>query len=182
MFVVFNRKMYVVDFYFQLFRSPMLGEVACGVATSLFRLFCAHESSISHSFSVYQVDIYAAHTSSIATRTPAAVISDGGWEEEIFEARGKHWESERRVTIVVVSFFYTENMAANRELVLVQHVVVFINRREHFIFRWNSLQVLGTPLMDASWMLRLFSEPESSSFFKKHLFWTRKKVVMVWCA
>lgn len=105
MFVVFNRKMYVVDFYFQLFRSPMLGEVACGVATSVLRLFCAHESSISHSFSVYQVDIYAAHTSSIATRTPAAVISDGGWEEEIFEARGKHWESERRVTIVVVSFF-----------------------------------------------------------------------------
>lgn len=167
MFVVFNRKMYAVDFYFQLFRSPRAGEVVCDVARSVF--FCVHESSISHSFSVYQVDIYAAHTSSIATRTPAhqRVISDGAGKKNL-EARGKHWESERRVTI-----FFTQKIWP-QIVNLCWFVVVFINRREHLFFdeTHSTRETLLPSQLQPGWMLRGFSAFSGSSlllFSKKTL-------------
>lgn len=65
---MFNRKMYAVDFYFQLFLVPSSLEVVrcCQVEKIYFS-----ESWISHSFSVYQVDRYfmLAHTSPCFTQT-----------------------------------------------------------------------------------------------------------------
>lgn len=119
MFVVFNRKMYVVDFYFQLFRSPRAGEVVCDVARSVldFFVFMNLQSRIPSPCTRWIFMLHI-HLPSQHAHQRTRVISDGlgrrflKHEENIERASGESRSS--------LFLFYIENMAANRELVLVR--------------------------------------------------------------
>lgn len=122
----------------------------------LFLFFMFHESRISHSFSVYQVDIYAAHTSLPVQQTQIQAHKSrtkGMKQQENLvlhvEARGKHWVERERISgesrsTLLHFFLYRKYGRKSWTCVGSNIVVVFINRRENINFQMKiSFQKIG---------------------------------------
>lgn len=181
MFVVFNRKMYVVDFYFQLFRSPMPKRLRAVLPRlfSIFSVLMNLQSRIPSPctrwiFMLMDIHLPSQH----AHKRASGNLGRAG--KKNLEARGKHWESERRVTIVVVSFFTQKIWPQIVNLCWFSTSSLFLSIEGSIYVPMEPTPRTGTPLpsqRQPGWMLRGcfgFLRARVFFFFEKKTFWNEK--------
>lgn len=150
---------------------------------AIFHVSFLFQSSIPHSFLMYQVDIYVAHTSHSIQTYKHTLKKINLWKEKkkkenIKKSCSSHahenirWENSQRVTIVVVVVpFYRKYGRNPWTCVSCEHHRLFWNWEKGKIFWWTSFQfcfklpspIIARNFVTASQTFRF--SPESIFFF-----------------